>query len=244
MSRFTTEDFLHEQKRAALLDPNDDGEGIAPIESRLRYNILRMPEEVQQASGIVVFGRRIKSLIFSTDVAIIRNCDADAVFCVYPFTAQRAVSAEIIHAASAPVFCGCGGGVTQGTRAVYLARDAENQGAMGVVFNDAFPDEDLSQVARVVDVPIIITVASERTDVASRVANGASIINVAAGKKTPELVASIRKQFPKLPIIATGGKASESLVATIEAGANAIVFMPPSPAELYRVYMESYRNPQ
>ncbi|WP_314856038.1 hypothetical protein [Stomatobaculum longum] len=34
----------------------------------------------------MVNGRRFKSPVFTTDLAIIRNCDADAVFAVYPFT--------------------------------------------------------------------------------------------------------------------------------------------------------------
>ena len=50
------------------------------VESRLRHNILKMPQEVYAASGIVINGRRLKSFVFTTDLAIIRNCDADAVF--------------------------------------------------------------------------------------------------------------------------------------------------------------------
>ena len=60
------------------------------VESRLRHNILKMPQEVYAASGIVINGRRLKSFVFTTDLAIIRNCDADAVFAVYPFTPQQA----------------------------------------------------------------------------------------------------------------------------------------------------------
>ena len=59
---------------------------IPNVESRLRHNILEMPKEILRASGIVIYGRRIKSLVFTTDLAIIKNCDADAVFAVYPFT--------------------------------------------------------------------------------------------------------------------------------------------------------------
>ena len=43
-----------------------------------------------------MLGRRIKSLLYSTNIALIKNCDADAVFCVYPFTAQRSISSAII----------------------------------------------------------------------------------------------------------------------------------------------------
>ena len=63
---------------------------IPTIEGRLRHGILKIPESAYTASGIVVNGRRLKSFVFTTDLAIIRNCDADAVFCVYPFTPQQA----------------------------------------------------------------------------------------------------------------------------------------------------------
>lgn len=71
---------------------------------------LRLPASCYEASGIVVDGRRIKSLVFTTDLAIIRNCDADAVFAVYPFTPQSAISHALINGSYIPVFCGCGGG--------------------------------------------------------------------------------------------------------------------------------------
>lgn len=73
-----------------------------------------MPVEIRKASGIVIYGRRIKSLVFTTDLAIIKNCDADAVFAVYPFTPQQSISDAIIKASYIPVFCGVGGGTTQG----------------------------------------------------------------------------------------------------------------------------------
>ena len=38
-----------------------------------------MPHCISKCSGIRVFGRRIKSLVFSTDVAIIKNINADAI---------------------------------------------------------------------------------------------------------------------------------------------------------------------
>ena len=48
-------------------------DGVQPIETRLRHITVRVPEEIQQASGIVVYGRRIKSLLFTTDISLIRN---------------------------------------------------------------------------------------------------------------------------------------------------------------------------
>lgn len=231
------------RSRDALVPDEFAGDpGIPPIETSLRHNILHVPKEIEEATGIVVYGRRIRSLIFSTDISIIRNSDADAVFCVYPFTAQRAISAAVIHAASSPVFCGVGGGTTQGMRAVYLAMDAENQGAMGVVVNAPIPNRDLRSIARVVDIPIVVTVTKEDTDVRRRIDNGATIINVAGGHNTARIVEKIRKEHPSVPIMASGGRSGESILATIEAGANAIVYTPPSSGELFRNLMDSYRE--
>ena len=43
------------------------------VDSRLRHSILEMPVEIRKASGIVIYGRRIKSLVFTTDLAIIKQ---------------------------------------------------------------------------------------------------------------------------------------------------------------------------
>ena len=218
-------------------------EGVIEFESRLKQNILHLPKEIQEASGIVINGRRIKSLLFTTDVALIHNCDADAIFAVYPFTAHRSISYSIISMASRPVFCGVGGAVTQGMRAVYLANDAESQGAIGVVVNTRFPNSDLKRVAQLVDIPVVVTiVSSNKTHVGARIRHGASILNVAGGKDTPKMVAKIRADFPTIPIMASGGKTLDSIRATIEAGANAIIYSPPSSSELEKLLMEQYRE--
>lgn len=211
------------------------------VEGQLRH-ILRIPQAVYKATGIVVNGRRIKSFVFTTDLAIIRNCDADAVFAVYPFTPQQAISDAIIKASYIPVFCGVGGGTTRGMRTVSLAKDVESQGAMGVVLNAPITNLNLRAVAMAVDIPVIITVTKEDTDIAARLANGASILNVACALQTPRVVAKIRTDFPDVPIIATGGRTEKSIAETIAAGANAITYTPPSPAELFKAMMEKYRE--
>ena len=229
------------QMHEALLEADDTGE-IAPIESRLRHNILKMPAEIHDASGIVIWGRRIRSLVYTTDLAIIKNCDADAIFAVYPFTPQQSISAAIISAASVPVFCGIGGGTTHGLRTVSLAKDVECQGAMGVVLNAPITNANLYAVASSVDIPVVITVTKPDTDIADRIRSGASILNVAAGAATPDLVRQIKSTFPKIPIIASGGKTPESIRATVAAGANAITYTPPSSAELFKEMMSRYRE--
>lgn len=44
---------------------------VPEIGGRLRKNILRLPEAIHQASSIVINGRRIRSFVFTTDLAII-----------------------------------------------------------------------------------------------------------------------------------------------------------------------------
>lgn len=214
---------------------------IPEYESRLRHNIIRIPDAARRCSGISVFGRRIKTFIFSTDIAIIRNCDADAVFAVYPFTPQSAISESIIKGSYIPVFCGVGGGTTQGVRTVALAKDVEAQGACGVVLNAPVSDLNIFAVSKAVNVPVVITVVSEDTDIKARIDAGAAILNVAAAENTPELVRKIREKFPDVPIIATGGPTEESIRKTVEAGANAITYTPPSAKTLFSTLMDKYR---
>lgn len=220
----------------------DNTKSIPNIASRLRHNILEMPKEIRKASGIVIYGRRIKSLVFTTDLAIIKNCDADAVFAVYPFTPQQSISDAIIKASYVPVFCGVGGGTTQGIRTVSLARDVECQGAMGVVLNAPISNLNLRAVSGAVDIPVIITVTDIKTDVGKRIEAGATILNVAGGTQTVEIIKSIRKKFPDIPIIATGGNKPETILETIEAGANAITYTPPTTQELFKNMMNKYRE--
>lgn len=211
-------------------------------EARLRRHILHMPEEIRRASGIVIFGRRIKSLVFTTDLAIIKNCDADAVFAVYPFTPQQSISDAIIKSSFVPVFCGVGGGTTRGLRTVSLAKDAESQGAIGVVLNAPVTNLNLLAVANAVDIPTVITVVNSATNIQERIEAGASILNVAGGKDTPRLVREIREKHPEVPIIATGGNRPETILQTIEAGANAISYTPPTAQELFQQMMARYRE--
>lgn len=215
---------------------------IPQINGRLRTHILTMPEAIYKASGIIVNGRRLKSFVFTTDLAIIRNCDADAVFAVYPFTPQQAISDAIIKASYIPVFCGVGGGTTKGIRTISLAKDVEAQGAMGVVLNAPISNLNLYAVVNAVDIPVIITIANANTDIAARIEYGASILNVACGANTPEVVRGIREKYPNAPIIASGGRTNESVMRTIEAGANAITYTPPSTQELFSELMDTYRE--
>ncbi len=215
---------------------------IPEYEGTLRSHMIKIPACISECSGIRIFGRRIKSLAFTTDAAIIRNINADAIIAVYPFTPQPAITRAVMDVADMPVFAGVGGGVTRGARVVNLANDAEQQGAFGVVVNAPTENEVISRLKQVLDIPVVVTVVSDRTDIAARLAAGADILNVSGAARTPEIVRHIRQNFPQAPIIATGGPTEETIMATIRAGANAITYTPPSNGELFAISMEKYRR--
>ncbi|MBQ2774779.1 MAG: hydrolase [Clostridia bacterium] len=217
-------------------------QNIPEVRGSLRDFMLKVPEPIYRCSGIKILGRRIKSVLFSTDASIIRNTNADAVIAVYPFTPQPVITQAVMVAADVPVFVGVGGGLTQGHRVLNLALHAEFQGALGVVVNAPTKNETVKMLHDTIDVPIVVTVLSEDEDIEGRVAAGADILNISAAGRTPQVVRSIRERFPDLPIIATGGPTNESIIATIEAGANAITWTPPSNGEVFRDIMEAYRR--
>ena len=219
-----------------------DKKFVPVIESKLRKKIVEVPKEIYQASGINIFAKRIKSLMFSTDVALIKNSNADGVIAVYPFTPQLSITQAIIEVSPSPVFCGVGGGLTTGQRSIDIALHAELNGAFGVVLNAPTPNALIKIKKKRIDIPIVITVVSEKEDIAARIKAGVSIFNVSGGAKTASIVSKIRNEFPEMPIIATGGPTPESILETINAGANAITYTPPSSGELFSQIMENYRG--
>jgi len=216
---------------------------IPSIRGQLKKHIVHVPEIInERVTGIKINEKLIKSLVFTTDIAIIRNMNGHAVIAVYPFTPQPVITHAIMLAADVPVFCGVGGGTTQGPRVVSLARDAENQGAIGVVVNAPTKNESIRKISQVIDIPIVLTVVSEHTDIGSRIEAGATILNVSGAANTAKIVRKIRDEFPHVPIIATGGPTEETIRETIEAGANAITYTPPTNGELFKELMVKYRD--
>ena len=92
-----------------------------PVDGTLRKFALRIPAVISQCSGITIFGKLYRSIVFSTDLAIIRNVNADAIMAVYPFTPQPVITQAIVSASDIPVFAGVGGGLTQGKRVIHMA---------------------------------------------------------------------------------------------------------------------------
>lgn len=216
---------------------------IPEIESKLRGRMVKVPESIYQCSGINILGKRIKSLLFSTDVSIISNCNANSVIAVYPFTPQLSITNAILEVASVPVFAGVGGGQTTGQRSVMLALQSELLGAYGVVVNAPMPNDNIRMIADVIDIPIIASVGAFHDDFEGKIEAGCRIFNVTGGAKTAELVKHVRGIVgDDFPLIATGGDNDEHILRTIEAGANAITYTPPSTAEIFKAVMVEYRK--
>ncbi|CAB1262809.1 hydrolase [Clostridium sp. MT-14] len=215
---------------------------IPEIKGITPRHMIRVPEIIREASGIRIFGKRIKSLLFTTDVAIIKNTNADAIIAVYPFTPQPLITQAILLSADIPVFCGVGGKMTTERRVINLALDAEFKGAMGIVLNSTIPNEVIRQIRDTIDIPIIVTIVSEYEDIRDRVESGATIINVSGSGETINIVKKVRKEYSTFPIIATGGPTESSIKDTIMAGANAIAFTPPTSAEILSKIMFENRK--
>ena len=185
---------------------------------KLRNHMLMVPECINECSGIRIFGRTIKSFVFSTDVATIASVNADAVIAVYPFTPQRSVA---------------------------QAMEAEHCGAYGVVLNAPVSADILRDIKSHIDIPVVATIVSATQDTEARIAAGVDILNVSAASETPQLVAALRARHPEIPIIATGGPKDETIRKTIAAGANAITYTPPDNgvllAEIMHAHRERYR---
>ena len=215
---------------------------VPEVKSKLRTRIIEVPHVIYRASGIKILGTRIKSLLFSTDVALIKNANANSIIAVYPFTPQLSITQAILEVAPVPVFVGVGGGTTTGKRSIDIALQAELMGAYGVVVNAPIANDVIKKMNERIDIPIIASVISEHDDYKGKVASGASILNISGGSNTANLVRLMRQEFGKeLPIIATGGPTDETILETIEAGANAITYTPPSNAEIFAGVMEKYR---
>ena len=196
------------------------------IVSNLRDNFIRVPTAIRGASGILIFGKRIKSLMFTTD----------------PFTPQPAITQALMEVADVPVLCGVGGGKTYGNRSVNIALHAEFQGAIGVVLNGPTPLDTIRNVKEIVDIPVIVTIVSACTNFEEKLKAGADILNVSGGSDTANIVRAIRGEHPQVPIIATGGPSDETILETIAAGANAITYTPPTNGEIFSMRMDAYRK--
>jgi hypothetical protein len=203
---------------------------------------MNIPEIVNSCSGIKVAGQLIRTFVFSTDVAIIRNNDAEGIISVYPFAPQALITQALILAAYKPIFVGIGGGSDKCERSVKLAEEAESHGAMGIVLNSNATCELIKKLKETISIPVIVTIVSIKDDIKDRIEAGVDIFNVSGADKTTEIIEKIRSIHRTISVIATGGNSEETIRAAVEAGANAISFTPPTTGEMFKEIMTRYRN--
>jgi hypothetical protein len=203
---------------------------------------VNIPDIVNSCSGVKVAGQVIKTFVFSTDVAIIRNNNAEGIIAVYPFAPQALITQALILAAYKPIFVGIGGGSDKCERTVKLAEEAESHGAMGVVVNSNATNELIKKLKETISIPVIMTLVSVKDDIIGRIEAGVDMFNVSGADKTADIIKMIRIIDCTIPIIGTGGNSEETIKMAIEAGANAISFTPPTTGELFREMMTKYRN--
>ncbi len=228
-----------EQNKAIVPEAS---QGPKDVTSRLLGVHLSVPQAAHDCPGIKLLGRTVRSLVFSTDLVVIRNCDADAVLAVYPFTCQPAITQALVSTAGRPVLTGVGGSTTSGARSVLLAMESETQGVSGVVLNYGAVPELVASIAQTVDVPVVATITDWNDLAHEKVAAGALVLNVAAGARTPQVVTAVREELPYMPIIATAGPTEESARATVDAGADAISWTPPSLQQIEKELMARARG--
>lgn len=210
--------------------------------SHFRAELVHVPDSIRRSSGIIINSRRYKSFLFTSDVATIMYSDADAILAVYPYSPHPSIIKALSTVSPVPLAAGVGGGVTQGKRSAQIATFADSAGCLAVVLNAAVDPETVRMVRENVDIPVIYTVIAKHQVIKDHIAAGADILNISGGKDTPEITRLFRERYPQIPIIATGGKKDETILETINAGANAISYTPLSTQQVFQENMEKYRE--
>lgn len=64
----------------------------------------------------------------------------------------------------------------------------------------------VEHITNIADIPVIATVVRCDDDAHAKVRAGAKILNIAAGKNTPQVLRELRKHYPNLPLIAPAAR--------------------------------------
>lgn len=195
----------------------------------------------QKCEGISFNGHLVKSILFSTDLALIENNDSDAVLAVYPFAPSPRIMETLINFSSKPVICGVGGGKTQGKTSVQMAMLAEQLGACAVIVNQPFKNRDIQKMKQAINIPIISSISTVNFDFKKRIESGVSVFNITGGPETTKIIQHLQQHFPDIPYICTGGKSVEHLTEVINHRAKAVILTPPSNATMFKKIMANYR---
>jgi|ABEF01.1.fsa_nt_gi hypothetical protein len=208
----------------------------------LSANKYKIPESINESSGIALGENLVKSVLLSTDLSYIQNLSADAIMTVHPFDKSNKLDQVIIEFSQKPVICDIGGGLLSEERSIRLATGAFEAGASALVITKPTPPEIVARIRSEIDGPLVYTVMFEAEDIKGLHQAGVDIFNISTGEFTPETVASVRELVPDSVIMANGGPHDSTIRATIETGAEAIVFNPPTATEILRSIFDNYRN--
>ena len=211
-----------------------------PIDGRLRKAAFACLMRLRRPAASL-FGRRIKSLIYTTDVAGHPQLNADAVFAVYPSRRSPPLRRRCPTVAECLVFW-AGGRYPPPASAPFRWQLPRGCRVRRAVWVNSATAEMVEHITNIADIPVIATVVRCDDDAHAKVRAGAKILNIAAGKNTPQVLRELREHYPNLPLIAPGGKTPESIRETIAAGANAIIWTPPSAQQLQTDMMQRYRK--
>lgn len=196
----------------------------------------------EHCPGIILKGEKIKSILFSTDLALIENNDSDAVLAVYPFAPSVNIMKTLINFSEKPVICGIGGGITQGNTALQMAIEAEKLGAAAVIVNQPFKNKDIRKIKKYISIPLISSISSLDINFKKRIEAGVSILHITGGLNTSLIIEYIKEHHPEIPYICTGGKSIGHLKTAISNGTHAVVLTPPSNGDLFKNIMQNYRH--
>ncbi len=196
----------------------------------------------QNCSGITLNNTVVKSILFSTDLAVIENTNCDAILAIYPFAPSVNIMKALISFTEKPVICGVGGGVTQGRFSLDMAVAAEQLGASAVIVNQPFKNSDLKKMQKLINIPIIASVSNVDFNFIERFHSGTNIFHITGGANTPKVIEQLQTDLPDVPFICPAGQTIGSLEKVLAKNADAIVLTPPSGNHLFKDIMQKYRN--
>lgn len=208
----------------------------------LSANKFHIPDVIAESPGIQVGNHLVHSILLSTDLAYIQNLEADSIMTVNPFNKSNELDKVIVDFASKPVFCDIGGGLLREEQTIKLAKGAFDVGAAGVVITKPTAPEIIKNIRAEIDGTLIYTIMFDAEPIQDLLDAGVDIFNISTGEITVDTVAKIRDRFPEMKIMASGGPHDSSIRETIKAGADAIVFNPPTATEILRTVFDEYRS--
>lgn len=209
---------------------------------KLSASKFDIPEAIHESSGILIGNHKIQSVLLSTDLSFIANLNIDSVLVIHPFDPTERLNSTIREFCEGPVFMGVGGGFQQKKQMMKLAVSADENGADGIVISRPTDPEIIQKIREKVSHKLIYSILIKGENIHQLVDAGVDILNISTGENTAQTIRSIRQDFPDIPIMANGGPFDSTIRETIAAGADAIVYNPPTATEMMRSIFDEIRK--